>query len=117
MISDEYRPLVDLLARRTSDDAVNWQATSDEDEFLVKFDNFSLSLRSAWDQETEKQYIAFTLRDAQGKRMDNFWVEVGDADYDQLNELWSRARRKALNIDSAIRQIIEELEAEPDVPF
>jgi len=108
MIPDDYTELIDELTRRTLEGRVLWKPTLNQREYLVYFDQFTLSLRDGSDDE-DNAYITVTLKDKAGKNIDYFTVWSGDADWAKVSDLHQASRRKALNIDGAIKSIVTEL--------
>lgn len=108
MISDTYEPLIDQLIQRTSEGAVNWHPTSDEGEFVVYFDDFSLSLRLARSSHDPNSCV-LTVMDNSGKQLDWETVEEGEKGWIKVSGLHDMARRKAMRIDDALSTILKEL--------
>jgi hypothetical protein len=108
MIPDGYEELVDELTKKTLDGSVHWKATMNNREFLVYFDEFALSMRDGTNDEQD-WYVAVTLKNKTGKNIDSFIVWDSEPGYQKLSALHYSARRKALNIDGALKSIVGEL--------
>ena len=108
MVPEEYADLIDEMLRKTHDGTIQWKETLNQREFLVYFDDFTVSARGGSDDE-ENSYITLTLKDTKGKNLDSFTIGDGDPDYVKLADLYNTARRRALNIDGAIKAIMKEL--------
>jgi len=111
MISSDYKQLMDLLIQRTKEGKVNWQQSVAEAEFIVYFKERSLTIFTGVDQQSNEDFVAFVLRDKNGKEIDRFWVDQGDLDYQEMQALYLSARRTALDIDKTIRALTEELKS------
>jgi hypothetical protein len=110
MINEEYSQLVRMLASRTSEGSVNWKATIADNEFVVLFQNFSLSIRAEAENWEPTSY-RLTLRNGLGKEIDELYVGSGAELYETVHDLYSSARRKALHIDEALQLILGELKS------
>ncbi|MCG8073278.1 MAG: hypothetical protein N0C86_14990 [Candidatus Thiodiazotropha taylori] len=110
MITDEYFSLVEKLVHRTSQGEVNWKSTSDNHQFLVYFNKFTLSVSQSFDQHNQEAYIRIVLLNDEGSEIDSFWVHESDNHWELASQLFTGARRKALQIDEAIHTIMDELD-------
>lgn len=116
MLPPNYRPLFDSLYTKTMRGEVNWKPTAKEDNFAVYFKGLTLTMstgRRMFRDEIEL-YIDFTLRNPEGMKIDSFQVgDESDPDevWKQATDLHDAARRKALNIDEAIDDIVSELQS------
>jgi hypothetical protein len=113
MSSSKFDELVNRLYERTEKGQVNWQPTSDEDEFIVYFQDLSLSMRTGIDED-EDEFITIALRNQSGKTVDSryFWGGMSDKSmWEKVSALFSAARRIALKIDEAFDQIMKELDS------
>ena len=110
MITEEYIGLIEKLLGKTQAGEVNWISTSSNSEFVVYFNDFSLSISGGNDAAGEP-YTRVILRNDNGTEMDSFWAVESEPEWELVNELLSGARRKALNIDKAIHNILSELDS------
>ena len=111
MISDDYIHLVEKLIKRTKAGEVNWKNTVKDGEYMIYFKGFSLSISTSFDDNEDKGYVLISLRNESGNEIDKFWIGEGDPHYKMVSELYSGARRKALQIDEALSSIMSELES------
>lgn len=111
MLNREYVDLIEKLAERTADARVNWKTTSSENEFVVYFADFSVSLRIHSDYQ-DNEYVTVVLRDKAGKSIDELTIGLEDDLWTTVHALYLAARRKALRIDDALRHIISELSSD-----
>lgn len=109
MISEEYFDLIDKLVDRTRLDEVYWKSTSEDHRFIVYFKNFSLSVFQGFDQNENEEFVRIILLNDDGHEIDSFWISETDIHWKLASDLFSGARRKALNIDKAIHIILNEL--------
>lgn len=115
MISDDYISLVQRLLDRTKSGDVNWKLTANENEFMIYFKKFSLSVRHTYDQHEDMEYTSITLRDDSGEEIDQFWIDTTDPHWNIVNDLYAVARRRALHIDDALHIIMKELDSDGSV--
>ena len=106
---EDYEELFNELYSAAVEGRVHWQTTASENQFVVVFREFSLAVKFH-PQESEPSYCSFVIRNASGQVIDQFWVdETNTADWHKAYELYSNARRKALGIDVAVKNIVDEL--------
>ena len=115
MISDDYISLVQRLIGRTKSGDVNWKLTANENEFMVYFKKFSLSVRRSYDHQEDMEYTSISLRNDSGEEIDQYWISTKDPQWNIVNDLYDGARRKALQIDDALHIIMEELDSDGSV--
>lgn len=111
MIASEYYQMINRLTERTIEGDVNWKTTSDENQFIVYFKQFSLSVRNGHDRHEEIDFISISIHNNTGDVIDGFFVTEGDNHWEQVSSLYAGARRKALDIDKAIHSMMEELDS------
>lgn len=109
MIPEDYTQVIELLFEKSSKNELNWRPTSNEEKFLVNFEKFSISITTGGG-EGDLPYILFNVLNESGKTIDNFYVGHGEEWYDNCEEMYGRARRKALKINEAISQLKKELQ-------
>lgn len=108
-MANSYQDLARRLAMRTTQGRVKWQRTAREDEFIVYFESYALSVRLTAPVH-DPDYCTFAIRNITGEEVDRFIVEEGDELWPLARNLWAGARRKALRIDEALAGILEELD-------
>jgi hypothetical protein len=114
MLPSQYEELFEKLSERTQRGAVNWHPTADENEFVVYFRGFSLSVRF-YESERDASEMYFKIRDDSGKEVDTFWISENDIRWEMAYRIYSSARRKALRIDEAVNSIVKQLDNAPTV--
>lgn len=115
MINNDYFELVEKLIHRTKEGKVNWKSTANEDEFIVFFNDFSLSIYISRVGFGPVSHVVISLRDDTGKEIDRFDLDDEDEHYEMVMNLHSSARRKALRIDDALHTIMSELESKNSI--
>src|ERR1700686_2432282 len=107
-MTSEYAELLQELHNATSENRVNWQHTSAEDQFVVYFTKVSITIRF-YGSENDPSRITFTIRDEAGKTIDQIWIDETEDEWRAAFETYSVARRRALGIDTALQSILSEL--------
>jgi hypothetical protein len=105
---EEYEALFNELYKTASEGRVHWQTTAGDNQFVVVFKEFSLTIKYH-QQEQDPSYCSFVIRNSSGQVIDTFWVDETSEDWRKAFELYSTARRKALGIDVAVKHIVDEL--------
>jgi len=108
-----YSNVISGLLKKSQSKQVRWNTTTDANTFIVFFDKTSLSIRQNsridFNGNLEECWIIVDLLNDLGEKVDGFVIEGNDEDWDKLDELYTLARRAALSIDSAIHEIITEI--------
>ena len=117
MVPQTYMKIFEKLYIQTNDGLLNWEPGTHDFNFLISFDNYSISItKDIFDEDLER-YI-FRLHDEFGNEIDGFNVSMGDEpSFTRASDIFSKARRYALNIDKAIREIEAKLDKESELPF
>jgi hypothetical protein len=115
MIPESYRHIIAGLLVRTNQKEVNWQGTVDPSVYIVYFRGFSLAIDKYDDPDRRQELVAVRLYNVKGEPIDSFSTYETEDDYPTLYELWSNARRKALDIDKAIAVMEEEVQTQTPV--
>jgi len=104
----EYTSLIERVREKTGNGLMKWEATKDDDMFVSKLDKYVFIIQKSAVEtvtsyylrmyEAEKQVLAVTARRRPAGRIDtNFPV---------LAELYEMARRRALNVDAKVAEVI-----------
>ncbi len=110
MIPEQYREMINTLHNKSKDDEVNWGATSESDLFIVSFPKVTVAVQSYYDEDNDKA-VKIQLMNKEGRLLDEFSdYEREHDDWNKLSEIFNSARRKALKLDEAIRNISQELD-------
>ncbi len=110
-VKDRFRKLMDRLDEKTRANQLAWVPGTDDDSFQVHFANFSVEINL---DETYGRYFA-RLYDQQGRVIES--INVANLDRERENkysrmisDLYTSARRKALNINKAFDDILAALD-------
>ena len=111
MIPTQYENILKQLLEKTLAGKANWKATSSEDTFLISFKTFSLKIWRFSNPYDESNGISFGVYNDKGKKIDDFSVESGKQ-LELANSLFENARRKAFNVEDALKLMSLELQAD-----
>jgi hypothetical protein len=103
----QYLDVINGLLKKSMSKEVAWDVTTDESTFVVYFENFSLTICQNSNQN--ETWVAVSLINNNGDKVDSFWVSDEETDWSIINDLFSIARRSALSIDNAIQEMLTEL--------
>lgn len=110
MLPAEYQDLILKLVERSEAGLVNWHPTSDERQYVVYFEHFSLSVQMYQDY-ANTEICDITIRDSTAKVVDRFsLIETNINEWNLAQRMFASARRKALRIDEALDTIRRELD-------
>lgn len=108
--------LVQKLHAKTLDGGVVWERTSARNAFQTPFPTFVVSLYEEWEQGADEPDYGISIRDEAGVTIERATdVELTRAIPDSkafsiMRDLYTMARRQALNVDSALDLLLAELE-------
>lgn len=111
-IPELYTNVIDGLLTKSRKNEVVWNATTDSNTFVVYFNSFSLSIRKNSDNNfnnSHEEWVTVELINNNGEKIDSFFVEEGDDNWQVINELFALSRRSALSIDTAIKEMLNEI--------
>jgi hypothetical protein len=103
--------VMNKIYARTKADVLDWEPSEDPNIFAVKFSDCTFSIERV--PATEKAQENFYLKIANGdglviQELDSYWASKnGFAD---TKDLFDRARRRAVDLDGALDDLIRELD-------
>lgn len=106
MIPEEYAPMIRKLIPMTKNKKIEWEPTSDMNKFELEADNNTIIINQYNDYETGQPSVSFEIRDNYGNLIDGMYISSGEGDYEELERLFSEARRNALKIENTISNIM-----------
>lgn len=118
-----HQRLVDLaksLLERTRDDKISWTATDNETAFLFSGTSTSVRISTSFDNDGD-MHTKLSLLNSRGTEVDSLQNEYHPAEIsgwepedwnEVLDDLYYSARRKALDVDSMLDDILADLEDE-----
>ncbi len=124
-IPEDYKEIIKDLSQATAEGRVLWRDTKYGIE--IKVSNSKFELWSGEDEDTGIPFISFALSDLFGRRLDGWYVEKGEAEFEFMHLFFSNAKRKASGIDERLTSIKEVIKAskiigdttsdEDEIPF
>src|SRR5258705_8645175 len=117
MSSDKYMRLVGLLIARTDAKTAPWEPTGRDGVFALSLPDYTVWLARARNRDNNSAWdIVFSILNSDGDVIDSFRDVDAASDlpdsataYRQMENLYDKARRKALGVDKALDKVIEEL--------
>ena len=108
----EIADILTTLLERTRQDKVGWQTTAEESTFVAVLGKASISIQATNYQET----IILRILNQEGIQIESMvgvgrFAETTEEQDEQLKELYSKARRIALGVDSQLEDLLKELQA------
>jgi hypothetical protein len=120
MLDERYEKFVRQLLQKTRQFEVNWQPSTDTQTFIVTEDDITIGIYLGSD-DFDNTYVTLSLRNSDGKLIDNVTVDAGEKEYSALYDLFAEARRKANKVDATLDNLLKKLSAEgefgDDLPF
>jgi len=109
-----YSEVIYGLLLKTKENCVTWSTTTDSDSFIVYFNKFSLSIKQIYGSTfnnygSREEWFNLELINKNGDKIDGFTIDETDEDFAKIKELYTLARRSALSIDTAIQEMLTEL--------
>lgn len=104
-IPDRLRNIIESLLRASREDQVLWKESPRIGTFFVPLSKFSVQISA-----DQSHTVRIAIVNAEGREIDWLYEPFSPHhDYDVARELFDLARRKALNVDDALREIDQEL--------
>lgn len=105
----EISDILVKLLERTNQDKVDWQSAADEAAFMAVFGNTSVVVSS-----DDLEGVIFKIVNQEGRVIEDISSDFGAGrDWSvELRELYSKARRLALGVDSQLDRLLQEIEAD-----
>lgn len=115
---ERLQKIAERLLQNTKNQYTSWQDTDEDDSFLMQAKDSSVII----DRKNSRAGLYYVLRilNWQGREIESLKSSAASSlDYnawdDTLAELWERARRSALDVDSVLDSVLNDLEQHP--PF
>ncbi len=107
----EVTDIITKLLERTNENKVSWQTTADEDTFIAVVGNTS-TLVYGYGDPRSRQEVQFRILNSEGREIERYDTKT---EFDQLIEvdlveLFTKARRVALGVDSQLDELLKALD-------
>ena len=108
----ELDQILDGLIRRTSDGKLKWRRSVRDDQFVASVGAISVVVREIPPRQFDDEPMhRFEILDENGQTVEVLRYDNSSREQDkQLQQLFTLARRSALNIDSVLQKLAEGLE-------
>jgi len=102
--------VINGVVEKTNKKEAVWNTTNIEKKYILFFSNYGLSLYK--DSDPDGEFISVSIIKNDGTNVDSFWINEHDNEYYLLNDLYKNARISALSIDSAISEMLNEINSD-----
>jgi hypothetical protein len=110
MATQKFIRLLEELSQATGEGKVRWHETAAENVFRVVLGDGMVRIES-FGEGMDQEYRAFLLNQ-KGWIMDELSVRMDDEDlFTLLDNLYTHARRSALNVDKLVESMLADLKA------
>lgn len=125
MVDSKLIKIIKRLSKQTDDNKLNWAETSNENEFIVSFPDYSILLAL----EPSRKFpgsddVVLTILNGEGSIIE----EVRDTEFDKIDfmdippydfmiGILNRVRKQVLGIDQALDSILFELKDDDELDF
>ena len=103
MIPKEYMKIFLGLVERTASGKLAWDQGPSGGTYLASMGTFSVVVSDY--EDYGHRGVTFSIRDDNGMEIDSFAIEAGDRGFVEALNLFKMARRRAMRIDEAIKQM------------
>lgn len=108
MIPSNMSDLVKALVNKTKNKKAIWGKTSRPNEFKLYLEKGAITT-DYWNDEREGESVGFAIYNAFGDRIDNYYAEKGEPEFDLLMELHNAAKREFYKVDETISNLFNEI--------
>ena len=113
----EDEKIVALLQRvldKTVKGELHWESTANASTYTVPFARFSLTLEQVPETRDTRSYILLRLSNDRGQVVEEFDEhKARRMGFEQAADLYDRARRTAMGLNSALDELLTELDDSP----
>ena len=120
MSFDKPHRLISLLFSRTEEGNLKWQDSADDRGYQVSFPNYSIVVDAYNDPSEDQPEILLRIMNNEGQEIDRYFAaRLPKQTAVELGQIYDIARRTALGVETALDELIGELQtdAEKEVPF
>jgi len=102
-IPNEYVDIVETLLLATRGRRVRWRIGSHGISVGIAGSQFAVW--AGTDEQTARPFVSFALQDAKGEILDSWNVDMGEREYEPMNELYQTAIRQAKGIPEKLKEL------------
>lgn len=108
MIPSNMIDLIKALVDKTKSKEAIWGKTSRPNEFKLYLEKGAITT-DCWNDEREGEFVGFAVYNVYGDRIDNFYAEKGEPEFDMLMDLHNAAKREFYKVDETISSLFSEI--------
>lgn len=112
MIPSTYSSFIDEVIYLTNTDKMKWAKTIEDDMFMYKSEDVTLTVSYYADIDAETSYYSFIYTSPRNNVKDGFRVSHFDYDYAKMEELFGAASRSAQGIDNKLTNLLTQIKTE-----
>lgn len=112
MIPSTYSSFIDEVIYLTNNDKMKWSKTIEDDMFMYKSEDVTLTVSYYTDIDAETSYYSFIYTSPRNNVKDGFRVSHFDYDYPKMEELFGATSRSAQGIDSKLTNLLTQIKTE-----
>lgn len=111
--TEQMLELIDTLLRKTSENALKWTPSMDDETFRLESNAANLRLTRSQrldpDEEREFTILTLTVLDSRSRIVEEYRPET-PRECERMEELYALARRSALQTEKVLGQLLQELQ-------
>ena len=108
MIDGKLASLVTTLLEKSRASKVPWRATASDNIFLCGFGGYGVSIR-AWTTTTGGRQRSLSIVNEDGVEIETLLAYSRSSEFDDLDEMFTLARRSANNVEEGLDRLLREL--------
>jgi hypothetical protein len=112
MIPSTYASFIDEVIYLTNSNKMKWSKTIEDDMFIYKSEDVTLTVSYYIDIDAETSYYAFIYTSPRNNIKDGFRVSNFEYDYPKMEELFGAASRSAQGIDRKLTNLLTQIKTE-----
>lgn len=112
MIPSTYTSFIDEVIYLTNNGKMKWSKTIEDDMFIYKSVDVTLTVSYYTDIDAETSYYSFIYTSPRNNVKDGFRVSHFDSDYSKMEQLFGATSRSAQGIDNKLTNLLTQIKTE-----
>lgn len=112
MIPSTYANFIDEVIYLTNNNKIKWSKTIEDDMFLYRSEDVTLTVSYYTDIDAETSYYSFIYTSPRNNVKDGFRVSHFDYDFPKMEELFGAASRSAQGIVNKLTNLLTQIKTE-----
>ena len=104
MVQDKLIALIETLAEKSEAEDLEWEAAAGSNSYQINFPRYTVTIFELDDEEVPAYRL--TITNERGELVETVLASNFGGMYQQLETVFSGARRKAMGVDSALDEIL-----------